>query len=477
MFWDQRALEQALHISFSTDLSEAVLADKLRREMERADSRARNFNFQASDVRGRLEIIRETLVGASQSEEAPKDVVETHRTLVEARDQQLALLQDTLRQQSDADLRIAEASAALTGLRETYAQEFERFLGRQSDVEQAPLVTRALSKGECSLCGSRGESVAKTVRARIDANCCPLCETALKPKSANKQARERLQSVDAKIAATSMALESALKQRQRLAEEFDDATRQLDLTEKAVQDFELQNASVIATLKQIGNEQGTIGAAIDSLQTEMDTLLEKKRQAYEQRDQFSGQLQKIQRKLERSYAEAELEFVPKFKDLASLFLGIDLDIKFETRASKAAPGIAFVLEMRNATRRKDYQLSESQKFFLDIALRMALAEYVSRAGSPAPLFVDTPEGSLDIAYEARAGEMFARFVKDAHSIIMTANINSSELLLKLAAECGREHMAIVRMTSWTELSDVQVKEEPLFHKAYDAIETALNAAG
>ena len=34
-------------------------------------------------------------------------------------------------------------------------------------------------------------------------------------------------------------------------------------------------------------------------------------------------------------------------------------------------------------------------------------------------------------------------------------------------------MTINRMTSWTELSDVQLKEEPLFHRAYDAIETAL----
>jgi len=71
--------------------------------------------------------------------------------------------------------------------------------------------------------------------------------------------------------------------------------------------------------------------------------------------------------------------------------------------------------------------------------------------------------------------MFARFVKDAHSIIMTANINSSELLLKLATECGRDRMSISRMTSWTELSDVQLKEEPLFHRAYDAIERALGA--
>ena len=82
LFWDQRALEQVLHITFNTDLNEAVTADKLRRDMERADSRARNYNFQASDVRGRLEIIRETLGGASQPEETPEDVVEVHRKLV-----------------------------------------------------------------------------------------------------------------------------------------------------------------------------------------------------------------------------------------------------------------------------------------------------------------------------------------------------------------------------------------------------------
>ncbi|HEX3685630.1 MAG TPA: hypothetical protein VHU83_24055 [Bryobacteraceae bacterium] len=473
LFWDQRALEQVLHIAFNTDLNEAVTADKLRRDMERADSRARNFNFQASDVRGRLEIIRETLLGTAQPEETPEDVVEVHRILVETRDQQQALVRDTLQQQGDSDLRIAEASAALTALRENYAQEFQRVLGRASDVEQTPLVSRALSKGECALCGTRGESVRAAVRAKIDAHHCPLCDATLEARRASKQARERLQDIDRKIAATSATLETALKQKQRLANEYDSAVLQLDRAEKSLQDFELQNAGVLATLRGLGQQKTTIGAAIDSLQAEMDTLLEKKRQAYQLRDQCSRELQKIQRKLELSYGEAEVEFVPKFKNLASLFLGIDLDIKLESRASKASPGIAFVLEMRNATRRKDYQLSESQKFFLDIALRMALAEHMSREGSPAPLFIDTPEGSLDIAYESRAGEMFAKFVKDGHSIIMTANINSSELLLKLAGECGRDRMAINRMTSWTELSDVQLKEEPLFHKAYDAIETAL----
>lgn len=81
LFWDERALEQVLHIAFNTDLNEAIAADKLRRDMERADSRARNYNFQASDVRGRLEIIRDAAIG-TQIENVPEDVVEVHRTLL-----------------------------------------------------------------------------------------------------------------------------------------------------------------------------------------------------------------------------------------------------------------------------------------------------------------------------------------------------------------------------------------------------------
>ena len=74
--------------------------------------------------------------------------------------------------------------------------------------------------------------------------------------------------------------------------EHDGAITQLDKAEKVLQKFELQNASVHATLKGLGEQKNTIGAAIDSLQAEMDTLLEKKRQAYELRDQCSRELQK-----------------------------------------------------------------------------------------------------------------------------------------------------------------------------------------
>jgi len=69
-----------------------------------------------------------------------------------------------------------------------------------------------------------------------------------------------------------------------------------------------------------------------------------------------------------------------------------------------------------------------------------MIKYMSSPESKGSFFVDTPEGSLDIAYESRAGDMFARFVQDGFGIIMTANINTSRLLISLAEKCGKREM-------------------------------------
>jgi len=175
--------------------------------------------------------------------------------------------------------------------------------------------------------------------------------------------------------------------------------------------------------------------------------------------------------------ESEKDFVPLFRKLASLFIGMDLDMRMDYSTSVASLGLSFTIEMQGSVRRQLYQLSESQKFFLDIALRMALAQYMSAPQGKACLFIDTPEGSLDIAYESRAGQMFAAFVETGHDIIMTANINTSQILQRMATLCGKSKMTLHRMTSWAPLSEVQLKEEKLFEHAYSVIETALKTGG
>jgi ABC-type cobalamin transport system ATPase subunit len=143
--------------------------------------------------------------------------------------------------------------------------------------------------------------------------------------------------------------------------------------------------------------------------------------------------------------------------------------------TSTTPSVSLVLQIKGAVRREIHQLSESQRFFVDIALRMAFAHFMSDPEGKASLFIDTPEGSLDIAYENRAGDMLAQFIKKNHHIIMTANINSSRLIRSLAERCGRSKMTLYRMTEWAELSDVQIAEEKLFEEAYRLIQKSLDS--
>jgi hypothetical protein len=167
----------------------------------------------------------------------------------------------------------------------------------------------------------------------------------------------------------------------------------------------------------------------------------------------------------------EDQFVPAFSELAQQFLGMPLSVEMDARSTD---DLKLVVTVRGTTRRQQQHLSESQRFFIDIALRMALTKHMSDPASRGGMFIDTPEGSLDIAYEKRAGDMLAMFATAGHQVIMTANLNSSRLLLELAHDCGRERMRLCRMTDWAELSEVQRDEEALFDEAYAAIESAMD---
>ena len=182
-------------------------------------------------------------------------------------------------------------------------------------------------------------------------------------------------------------------------------------------------------------------------------------------------LLKIERELQSQFDESSERFTELFRTYAQDFIGLTVDIELEHRNGKNETGFELLLSLEDQARSRADNVSESQRFFLDIALRMALSEFMS--APTAILLIDTPEGSLDITYEARAGDMFSNFAKRGNFILMTANLRSSALMRRLAERQKRTGMAIGRMTDWTDLSEVQRQEEELFLEAYDEIEKAL----
>lgn len=468
LFWAKKPLEQAMYLAFGVSLAQAKRADKLRTEADGADSLARNFNWQATEVRKRIQDLEGSLKsGASPGD----DIVAEHQgltTAIEASQKRITRLEG---EQRDANLKLATLSAEHTALRAEYSKEVAKRVNGRPPIAQHPLIVRSRVDSTCGLCGAVGPSIPGEIEAHISGKHCPICASEVS-KSSKPREVERLQKLDKSLVATRKQLDEAVQLVGRIANELEAAREGEQLAAKLLADFEAENAQFRQHLR-MGAATSSLSSVLGTYQSQMDDFLNRKREQYQRRDDKRRELRKLQEVLAKRYKAAEVEFVPLFRELAFRFIGLELDIRME--ATQPNPHIALLIELKGSTRRDFHQLSESQRFFIDIALRMALAQYMSDPSSKATLFIDTPEGSLDIAYESRAGDMLAMFAGRGFPIIMTANINSSRLLISLAKKLGRSGMVLNRMTSWAELSEVQSAAEGLFREAYEAIERSFTS--
>lgn len=472
LFWDADSAEKVLYLAFGVDPDLAERADELRKISEAADSLARNAQYDATTARTRYNDLR-IAAGAVDAAAPPPDAVDALTESQERRDAAAEALQRSVDHLADARLALAAASANELRARQEYEHQFSLRLARRTAPRNHPVISELLHSASCPICTNSGPNVVKSVEEAIERGQCPLCSSALgsEPEAGTFQQTARaLQRADQALTDARSALEEARAKVERIERECDAIRADLKEAEQAV--MELENEWGLDTLRQPPDVRFGLEELERRFKGTIDDALTRKQEHLRKRDQALSELKPMRKRLLETYSEAELEFVPLFQELATQFLGLPLDVTLGTAGSER---VRLVLSVKSERRRSGNQLSESQRYFLDIALRMALVIHMSGEGSPAPLYIDTPEGSLDIAYESRAGAMFAAFAKQGHPLVMTANINTSQLLLRLAEVCGTELMTLVRMTDWTTLSDVQAAEESRIEDAYRAIEAALGS--
>jgi DNA repair exonuclease SbcCD ATPase subunit len=476
IFWDKEASSTLLYVCFGGDPADAARADYLNREMQRAGSWGRNLQFQATNLSKRMEMLEESFAGSPEGPMPGDEAEATHKALREAADRAVEESDEADAKVNEAELKVMAASSNLVALRAAYNSAFERFINGGTSPAKHPLVASALGDCRCPICRSQGDHVRLTIEARLKAAECPLCGTSTANPVPSSADSNELSKLDAELAAAKRKLDELVDTKTRLTTELAAKREAVKAARTAAHDFEEANKAALEGVRgRLALLDGPIAETLDAFRKARADIVAQRDKAYGERDQYKKELRVFHQKLQVQYAQAEQLFVPKFKSLARAFLGVDLDITMIT--GTGGVGLQLQIELRGSARRKDSQLSESQRFFVDIALRMALAQHISEPSSPATLFIDTPEGSLDIAYEDRAGRMFADFVRSGHSLLMTANVNSSKLLTTLARTCTAERMSIIQMTQWTELSDVQQEASTLFRSAYAEIDAALNGQG
>ncbi|BDG74386.1 ATP-binding protein [Roseomonas fluvialis] len=469
LMWDDAALTNALYLAFGADPVAAKAADKLQRDMDRESSRGRNVRFSARHVADRIKQLVDLLKGAETDDHATSAELQTQHDALVARqaeaEQRMRRKQAELR---DADLKWTDLSASLTETQLEYRRLFSSRLRQTSSVDHHPIVRATLSEDRCALCGT--VHVATRIQAALDKGDCPLCDSVLDRSGADAGAVAQLQRLDREIARIRDGLATILDSRARISDEFAAAQASDEAAAQALREFEEKEAAGLAKV-QSGSSFSAIQQEIDKLEKERLEFLAQSEAHYRKRDELRDQLRAYEKALKAQYEAGSERFVPRFRELAEDFIGLPIDVELEHRQGANDSGFGLRMRMDDQLRARPDAVSESQRFFIDIALRMALSEYM--ADSSATLLIDTPEGSLDIAYEARAGSMFSKFVAKGNRLLMTANLRSSQLVLRLARLQKSAGMQIVRMTDWTDLSEVQQSEEALFTQAYDAIDAAL----
>lgn len=470
LMWDDAALTNALYLAFGADPVAAKAADKLQRDMDRESSRGRNVRYSARHVADRIKQFADLLKGTETDDHTTEvELQAQHDDLVA---QQCEAERRTLRKQAelrDADLKWTDLSASLTETQLEYRRIFSSRLKKSSSIDHHPIVRATLSEDCCALCGTT--HVAAMVQSALDRGDCPLCDSVLDRSGGDAGAINELKRLDREIVRIRDNLATVLNGRARISDELVSAQAGEEAAVAAVRQFEKEEDAGLAKL-QSGSSFSAIQKEIDKLEKEREDFLRQSDAHYKKRDELRSQLRSYEKALKTQYEVGSERFVPRFRELAEDFIGLQIDVELEHRKGANDSGFGLRLRMDDQLRAQPDTVSESQRFFIDIALRMALSEYMSNGA--ATLLIDTPEGSLDIAYEARAGSMFSKFVAEGNRVLMTANLRSSQLVLRLAGLQKSAGMQVVRMTDWTDLSKVQQSEEMLFTDAYSAIDAALN---
>lgn len=124
-----------------------------------------------------------------------------------------------------------------------------------------------------------------------------------------------------------------------------------------------------------------------------------------------------------------------FSGIATEFLGIPCLLESISRESNHVPLQMFVPVFNGERRTRPEDCSEAQRFFLDIAFRLAVLRIANELSGLGVTFIcETPESALDVSYVDNAAKMFGAFAERGNSIVATTNIQRFGLAQQLLTQ-------------------------------------------
>lgn len=464
LFWDENVMNRVMYLFFSLDADSAQRADTLRKNIKRYESNMRNIQWDISKAEKRLgKILSDGAVTEQEMNEieAACNEIEAIQKEIDEKQSKYSVL---IAKHDEVKLLIDDNTLKQNEVKTQYEQVFSSLYSSDGfSVESDEKIQYSLKQIILSLTDNESADISELLddlkRTIIDV---------IKHKRVeNEKAKlDQLRKLDERLVTLKMKEDEYKKTLERIAAEMTVCEMEKEQLTARIVKYAKENDAILRKKDCILQGRQSQREA-EALKINLEQLRQEKTEAENNRNRCLEELRPLDEQMKLRFASVAESYIPTFQKYARSFIGLDIDVEL-----MSVNGIAsLVVNVNGSDRRSRYQLSESQQYFLDIALRFSLIEYIQ--SNHAFMLIDTPEGSLDIAYESRAGKMFAEFVSKGYSVIMTANINTSQILLKMAELCGHDLMRVERMTDWTTLTEVQQEEQSVIEEAYNSIEERL----
>jgi hypothetical protein len=414
---------------------DATIEEKFRErraQLTELDSNKRRIHWYVGKAEKRIERMKAT----SSSSDKKKEKTDSDTLLIPSPDlvglvnrlQRIARQRLGLQQSNRlAADNLSKASTEIEELRERIEQSEASlvisFLQKE-EREKDLAVHKLLENGICPVCGTQQPELQNIALQNSLTHHCVLCgsdephETNPELSQIRGQLAQKIglqQMLEGSCRAISNQLEVVMREEEQLQIEVNKARFEqpiLTLTESDLADFD-----------------------------DMTNPVEQKKSLEIQEADLAAQIYQMRTKLETDYREflnSINERIQKLRELyekyATEFLGIKCEL-VENPHKELMELSRFIPKFNGIERETPDSCSEAQRFFLDIAFRMALIDLAATMANQKATFIcETPETALDLSYVKNVVRMFDKFISNGNSLLLSANIQPggiAEKLLKL----------------------------------------------
>lgn len=207
--------------------------------------------------------------------------------------------------------------------------------------------------------------------------------------------------------------------------------------------FEILKDEISSIKKKIRNGENELNELLDKenrLKKELDQTEDENYKKYQKLELEKKELldelekaksaeRKMRKEIDEGVDSVFQEYFRVFKKYANSFFGNDQSINLKLVGNKE--NRLFRIQLNGSDRETYYDMSESQRIFLDLSYRLSILDYFHLNSY---FICETPDSTLDLMFERNAVRTFENYINAGNSLILSANARNSTLISNLAEQ-------------------------------------------